>query len=77
MPPLYIIAGNNEEYLKWRRTRTGNSVYVYSPDALLGCRNISGYFIGSYRKRDDLDDILFKLDIVNNKPYGYYKDHIL
>ena len=60
---VFIVAGNRHEYDAYiqRKRIAGvdvmNYVYVAGADTLRGRRDISGYFIGTYRNRPDLDDI--------------------
>ena len=76
--PLFIIAGNHTQYKQWVKNRPDRSskimVYVEGPHTLLGWEDISGYFVGSFRDRDDLEDILIRLAISNSKSIGYYSE---
>jgi len=75
--PLFIIAGNHTQYKQWVKNRpdrlsSKTMIYVEGPQTLVGRRDISGYFVGSFRDRDDLEDIIIRLAISNSKSIGYY-----
>lgn len=61
----YVISGTRAEFLRWLGERAslldpdGNVKYKYVADVntLLGNVNISGYFIGTYKNRPDIDEI--------------------
>lgn len=59
---LFIIAGNRKEYQQWVKNRpdlhSKTMIYVDGPQTFLGCKDISGYFVGSFRNREDIVDIL-------------------
>ena len=59
----YIIAGTYQEYLNWLKTSKfpSNAVCVSTPAVLRGTQNPHGWFIGTWRKRDDLEDIFMEL----------------
>jgi hypothetical protein len=82
---IYVITGNKaqyEEYIRkdtrkrWNNGDTSASysdyVYVADTHTLRGLRDIHGVFVGNYRQRTDLNEIIFMLDVVNEKPYGYH-----
>ena len=74
---LFIIAGNHTQYKQWVKKHhstlsSKTMIYVEGPQTLVGRRDISGYFVGSFRNRDDIVDILVRLDVTNGKPIGYY-----
>lgn len=79
---LFIIAGNRKEYQQWVRKQIENRstlcsktmIYVDGPQTFLGWRDINGYFVGSYRDREDIEDILIRLDATNGKTVGYYSE---
>ena len=70
----FVIAGNFNEYALWREKQSWvdapNTVCVSSPAVLKGTLNPHGFFIGSWRNRDDLEDIftvlLTRTDIGTN-----------
>jgi hypothetical protein len=57
----YIVSGNYEEYNEfvYKRRNENNTSYVYVQHAtqLVGLSNIEGFYIGTYFKRPDIDDI--------------------
>lgn len=79
---LFIIAGNRKEYQQWVKKQLINRsalcsktmLFVEGPHTLLGWRDISGYFVGSFRDRDDLEEILIRLAASNSKSIGYYSE---
>lgn len=82
----YIIAGKYEEYLNWLKTSkfSSNAVCVSTPAVLNGTQNPHGFFIGSWRNRDDLEEIFMQLltrtDVTSNSHriitgiWGRWKD---
>lgn len=79
---LFIIAGNRKEYQQWVKKQLINRsalcsktmLYVEGPHTLLGWTDISGYFVGSFRDREDIEEILNRLDATNSKSIGYYSE---
>ena len=57
----YIVSGTYEEYNEfvYKRKNEVNTSYVYVQHAmqLTGLSNIEGFYIGTYFKRPDIDDI--------------------
>ena len=57
----YIVSGTYEEYnefvYKRRNDNTTSYVYVQHATQLTGLSNIEGFYIGTYYKRTDIDDI--------------------
>jgi hypothetical protein len=56
----YIIAGTYEQYKHWLRTKIfspSTHVYVTNSDTLIGVYNPRGWFIGTWRDRDDMEEI--------------------
>jgi hypothetical protein len=61
----YIVSGNYDEYLEYlhikSRTDINNMnveyIYVNSAKDLVGVIDIEGFYIGTYFKRPDIDDI--------------------
>ena len=83
----YIIAGNFDEFLQWdskSKDSVNNIICVSTPAVLNGTQNPHGFFIGSWRKRDDLEEIFMQLltrtDITSdshrriNNIWGKWKD---
>lgn len=64
----YIVAGNYEQYVEWiNRKGLDPRAYRYVRDAeqLRGILNISGFFIGTFKNRKDIEDI--KITILLSK----------
>ena len=62
----YIIAGNFDEYANYIKGKNPLEYrYVHTPDLLLGTKNVTGKFIGSYKDRVDLKLILNRLMSAN------------
>jgi len=63
----YIVSGTYEEYNEfvYKRRNEVNTSYVYVQHAtqLVGLSNIEGYYIGTYFKRPDIDDIRERISI--------------
>jgi hypothetical protein len=69
----FVIAGNHYQFEIYKRRKinhlasqnadfkTSDIVYVSNADCLRGYRNPTGVFIGSWRERDDLEQIFFQL----------------
>ena len=64
----YVIAGNFEQYRAFVKKKTAEALdqkleypnpnYVSGPEVFRGVRNPKGYFIGSWRQRKDIREIL-------------------
>jgi hypothetical protein len=85
----YIIAGTYQEYSDWlRRKILSPSVHVCvsTPAVLRGTQNPHGWFIGTWRKRDDLEyifmELLTRTDITSdshrriNNIWGKWKERL-
>ena len=57
---IFVIAGNWNEFNYYGRDKVLDKHYVYvsSPDTLRGHQDIHGVFIGSWRGRSDIVEIL-------------------
>ena len=56
----FIIAGNYDQYKDWLRKKIlspSTHVCVSSPAVLRGVQNPHGWFIGTWRDRDDMEEI--------------------
>ncbi len=64
---VWVIAGNEHQYHDYVRNKPLNGdkkySYVYAPDTLRGFTNPHGVFIGTWRERPDILDILQQLII--------------
>ena len=79
---IFIIAGTYEQYKHWIRKNIdriyqsdpsksitlSNFVYVSEPDQLRGHREVHGYFVGTYRNRPDIRDIVQHIRYINSIP---------
>ncbi len=74
MSKYYIIAGNKQEFATFIKRKAlelfnegqtsislSDFVYVSSPDTLIGMREPTGWFYGTWVKRTDISDILRQL----------------
>lgn len=64
----YIIAGNYNEYkyfIDRKKFDPQEYIYVNNADTLRGLYNIHGYYVGSWRKRHDIDIIKMNIEIAN------------
>lgn len=65
----YIVAGTLAEYRDWLQTNNlnpGDHKFVSGVDCLRGISNPHGRFIGSFRQRTDLRDIITQIAISIN-----------
>jgi hypothetical protein len=61
---MYVIAGTYEEYnnfIKGRNYNTSEYKYVTNANSLRGVTDPHGFFVGTWEKRLDRDDILSQL----------------
>ena len=78
---IYVIAGTRNEYEGFSRKKAqqlweeGNTaislshfVFVHSVDQLRGLRDIHGYFIGTFARRSDINQLKHCLCFINNVP---------
>ena len=68
---LFVIAGTHSEYKNYvhKKLKEGSEafyVYVSSVDALRGFSDPHGVFIGSYKNRKDIRDILNQINIARS-----------
>ena len=64
----YIVAGNYQEYkffINKKKIDPKDFVYVSNADMLRGQKDIHGYYIGSWRNREDIDSIKLSIEIAN------------
>ena len=57
----YIIAGTYQEAKDWwvRNDKSVNEwVYLSNPKTIVGLSEVHGVFIGTWKERDDIEDIL-------------------
>jgi hypothetical protein len=73
---LFVVAGNYQEFQDFviRKRMKGFSydfVYVSSPEMLKGMTTIRGFYIGTYREREDwphIRDLIAIIKIKENAP---------
>lgn len=56
-----VIAGNKAEYdqfLRNNKLNSGEHVYVHDTYTIRGRRDPHGFFVGTWKSRPDIDDIL-------------------
>jgi len=65
MRKIFVIAGNIQQYNYYIKAKGFDKLYVYvsSPDTLRGHQDVHGVFIGTWRERKDIVDILDTLII--------------
>lgn len=77
---FFIIAGTHDQYKHWikknidriyqsdpsRSISLSNFVYVSRPDVLRGHREVHGYFVGTFRNRPDIRDIVQHIRYINS-----------
>ncbi len=56
----FVIAGTLDQYNYYIRAKSFDKLYVYvsSPDTLRGHQDVHGVFIGTWRERSDIVEIL-------------------
>jgi hypothetical protein len=60
----FVIAGNHQEYINFLRDRnyyTTDYRYVTNANSLRGVMDPHGFFVGTWDKREDRDQILSQL----------------
>jgi hypothetical protein len=79
---IFIIAGTYDQYRNWvkknidriyqsdtsRSISLSNFVYVSKLDVLRGHREVHGYFVGTFRNRPDIRDIVIQIRRINSIP---------
>jgi len=75
---LWVISGNIHEYNNYiaEKNRKGedirNLVYLIDADKLHGYSEVHGVFIGTWRNRTDINEIIYKIGTINGKrPVDY------
>lgn len=86
MPKLWVIAGNLYEYNNYidERARKGletrNMSYLSYPSQLSGYSEAHGFFIGTWRNRTDIHQIVHTITRINGKrpvtPVDLYEEKI-
>ncbi|MFZ9457155.1 MAG: hypothetical protein ACO27B_07045 [Ilumatobacteraceae bacterium] len=69
---IWVIAGNESQFHDYVRNKPLNGdtkySYVYRPETLRGFRDPHGVFVGSWRTRPDIIDIVETLMIQSTNP---------
>lgn len=66
---IWIVAGNANEFHSYVRRKMSlghnpnNFKFVYSVSTLRGLNNIKGFYIGNYKSRSDIDEIILAIQI--------------
>lgn len=66
----YVIAGNYKEYkyfIDKKKFNPEEYVYVNDADSLRGLHDIHGYYVGTWRSRQDIDSIKLNIEMANIK----------
>jgi hypothetical protein len=70
LPVKYIVAGNYNEYQAYvkRKPRIEHYYkYVSGVEILRGLSSIDGFYIGSYKDRPDIDDIIVQIASIKSR----------
>ena len=70
MKPLYIIAGNYDEYAKWINQKGLHHQdwrYISRAQDIRGIENPGGIFIGTWYQRPDAFDIIAQLRVCSRE----------
>lgn len=76
---IFVVAGSYEQHQTWVRKHIAkeyqenphctlslsNYVYVSGPEMFRGHNEVHGYFVGSYRERNDIKDIVQEIRRIN------------
>jgi hypothetical protein len=70
--PLYIVAGNRQEFDDFviRKRMMGHSYdfrYVWSREVIVGLSIIRGFYVGSYKEREDWPEIELAIRIIKSR----------
>ena len=66
----YIICGDSREYfdyLKRINISTNTHVYLHDVAQIRGLSQVHGVFVGSWRERPDINDIVWAIRVINDK----------
>lgn len=77
---IFVVAGTRAEFEAYRRKKKDqypeliltDFIYVAGIRSLLGCSNPKGVFIGSWRTRHDIEEILTTLTMQITDPNRVY-----
>jgi hypothetical protein len=73
---IFYVAGTFAEYNEYRRRKskegkeTSDWRYVSGVDSLRGMKDITGYYIGSFRNRKDIDELRTIIDQIKERKDG-------
>lgn len=65
----YVICGDSREYFDYlRRSNNGprTHVYLHEVEQIRGLSEVHGVFVGSWRERPDINDIVWAIRVINN-----------
>lgn len=80
---IFIVAGNFQQFSNYKKSKVGEALakddaglgmetamytYVSRPSILKGVSNPRGVFIGSWRQREDILEILIQLRVAQRQP---------
>jgi hypothetical protein len=80
---IFIVAGTAEEFLAYKRKKVAlwsqkstdmeldyfpEYIYVSDVSQLRGLEDVTGYFIGSYASRPDIEEIKLVIAMIKNRP---------
>jgi hypothetical protein len=84
---IFIVSGNHEQYKSWiRDMKNINKIYQADPhrsislsdfvylagvEQFRGHNEVHGYFVGSFRDRPDIRDIVREIRRINNIPHNH------
>lgn len=76
MSKFFVIAGNHDQYVDWKKRNfpemllngqienLSDIIYVSSTDQLRGYNKPKGMFIGTWYRREDIENIITQLQVV-------------
>lgn len=81
MSRIFVVSGNHDQFRNFVRHKVaeminegkdvtyGHFTYVSGVDVFRGYSEVHGYFVGTFRDRPDIEDIVTHIKIVNNISY--------
>ena len=64
----YIVAGHYSEFAAFKERKSGDGHsyrYLHDINDIIGLRNIKGFYIGSWRNRQDIEHVIERIKITN------------
>jgi hypothetical protein len=81
---IFVVAGTHEQFTQFVRRKAtqlwdggntsvtlSNFVYVSGPEVFRGFNSVHGYFVGTFRQRKDIEQILEMIRIINTLSYDH------